>query len=151
MSVQHIIIDADSVQQMANKTIASPILIGNITNMSTMDNLNVTGAVFIPIVLTPGDWDVTGVADFLCSAGTTVTSLQCASSTTNGDFDGTQDADAVYQHAGANLSGQERIPIPTRRIQITDPASQIIYLVVRAIFGTSTAFAWGSIRARRVR
>lgn len=138
--------NSDAATGDIGEVIPAALAQGSLITLTTNTPANVTS-----IILTPGDWEITGVVDYLPAATTTVISLQQASSTTTANFDGTQDADSVSALCGGVPNSQMRLPIPTRRIQVSGPASVTVYLVTRAIFGTSTLKAWGSINARRMR
>lgn len=108
-----------------------------------------TAANIISISLTAGDWDVTGFADFLPAATTSVTLMTYGVSTVSATI-GIQDTyGQVAQGAqvpGANISAFDT---PTIRINISTTTT--VYLVVKSVFTVSTMAAFGTLRARRVR
>lgn len=113
-------------------------------SMTTGTAINVTS-----MSLTPGDWDVQGVADYLPGATTAMSAWAQGISTTTGAL-GAQDTftqiDLAAETPGPNVFNEVT---PTVRISVAVPIT--VYLVAKATFSTSTLSVYGTIRARRVR
>jgi hypothetical protein len=108
-----------------------------------------TAANITSINLTAGDWDVTGVIQFV-PAGTTTTStlfseIGNATLCTTSTFDQTAVLRGIASAAGAGNT----LPAPVARFSLSSTTT--IYLCGAAQFATSTMTANGLIRARRVR
>lgn len=97
------------------------------------------------IVLTPGDWDITGAIEMVGSVG--ATSIFAGSSNTSATSQG-----FPYMLQLSNLTAAtsaQRLPIPTVRRNIS--ATTTIYLIATAVFASGTMTAQGYISARRMR
>ena len=112
---------------------------------NSVGNFPITGnAVYTnatSLVLTAGDWDVTGSVYFIPSAGSA--NMQAGFSTTSG----ASAQDVVY--AGGPALGYYHITLPTTRFSFTTTTT--VYLIVYISFTSGTAQANASIRARRMR
>ena len=108
-----------------------------------------TPKTIISMTLTPGDWDVSGVVDFLPAATTSITVLGEGVSTVDNTF-GADDTYALGSMA-AVVPGAvaQRYMTPVRRINVI--ADTIVYLIGSATFTVAAMTAFGTIRARRVR
>lgn len=129
---------------MVGEIITSSLAAGSATALTTATPKTITS-----IALTPGDWDVSGVVDFLPAATTSITVLaEGASAVTN-----TLGADDTYasDSMAATVPGAvaQRKNIPTQRISIA--ANTTIYLIASATFTVAAMTGFGTIRARRVR
>lgn len=113
------------------------------TTLTTATVANVTS-----ISLTAGDWDVTGVVDFLPGATTSITVLNGGISTTTAAL-GAQDT--YCQNASAAQVPANNISFDTPTVRISIASTTTVYLVARGTFTVSTLSAFGTIRARRVR
>lgn len=104
------------------------------------------------ITLTPGDWDVWGVVDFNGAATTTATFCIAGISQSStglpsaGDLDRTQQV--FNSFAVFNIA---TVIVPAGPIRLTVASNTQIWLTGTAAFAVSTATAFGTIRARRVR
>lgn len=114
-----------------------------------------TAKTITSISLSPGEYDVSGVIDFLPAATTSITNLTSSislttdsvSGQTGGSGLGTDPTIVVNQAANvpAALVAQ---PVPSVRLVLT--ATTTVYLVAKATFTVSTMTAYGTIRANRV-
>lgn len=102
------------------------------------------------ISLSAGDWDVSGVVNWIPASGTTYTNITASISLTantnditNGRFTGFAGSS---QTPGAVGWGN---PVGPLRFSLTTPTT--IHLIAGATFGTSTMSAYGLLRARRAR
>lgn len=105
------------------------------------------------ILLTAGDWDVDALVTFTGGTTTTVTKVQASISLTAGTLDASTMRLAqqpCYGLAPFNFGGVAMC-VGTTRVTVANAATQIVHLVAESTFGTSTAAAYGGIRARRVR
>lgn len=130
--------------------VTSSVPVGSAVSLTTATPANITS-----IILSPGDWDISGVVDFLPAASTSVTNITNSvsltsatlSSQTGGNGLGT-DATMVWNQAAsvpAALMAQE---VPAVRLSITKTTT--VFLVAQATFTVSTMTAYGTIRANRV-
>lgn len=124
--------------EYATGTLAS----GSATGLTTATPKNVTS-----VSLTAGDWDVTGVIDYVLGAAT-CTHFKSGSSSTSATFGG-QDSFADMPLITTLLSDTFGHVLPTQRFSLS--ATTTVYLVAQATFSAGTVDAYGTIRARRVR
>jgi hypothetical protein len=122
--------------------ISSTIASGSAVALSTTVTANVTS-----ISLTAGDWDVTGVVDYVMTSAT-VTNFQHGSSATSATL-GAQDTYLQKEVAFTGSSATYADIAPTTRISIASTTT--VYLVSQATFSGGSVAAYGTIRARRVR
>jgi hypothetical protein len=114
---------------------------------TTLPNATSTNAASIS--LTAGEWDITGLVEFLPGASATLSNTQASISTTSATLDGTT-GHRTYFAANWAAGVALTLPIMSRRVQIT--ATTIFYLVGYAtVGGTGGATVNGAIRARRMR
>ena len=99
------------------------------------------------ISLPAGDWDVSGIADFLFGGGST-TQLVAGSSATSATF-GPQDTFFADSYPVATLTNVICEPIPTARYVFTTTTT--VFMIVKAAITNGTVTAYGTIRARRYR
>ena len=123
--------------------ITSLVALGGAVNLATNVGSTVTS-----IVLTAGDWDVTGIIDFHPGSTTAVTYLQGGSSLSPTTL-GIQDTFFTNPFSTATTLIDASETLPTRRFNFI--STNTVYLVAIAGFTVSTMTAYGSIRARRVR
>jgi hypothetical protein len=124
--------------------ISSTIAVGSGVSLTNNTAVNVTS-----ISLTAGDWDVTGVVDVNLGATSTVSYLQGSVSTTSATL-GPQDSGFSNPYAiAAGLGVDASEVLPTSRLSLA--VTTTVYLVAQCGFAISTAKAYGTIRARRVR
>lgn len=131
--------NAGSVGEFQVAQISSAAAVG----LTSGTALTVTG-----LALTAGDWDVWGMARFIPSAPTTVTSIAVGISSTNNALpggDGPQTALVTTFATGQN----QQIDAPASRVNIA--AATNYYVVALAAFGVSSALVSGAIYARRRR
>jgi hypothetical protein len=119
---------------------------GNAVTLTTATAANV-----VSMSLTPGDWEIEGVADFLPAASTSISVMQQGASTTSATFAGQDTFTTEVNGSGGIVPGAVTISsvIPTQRLSIA--ATTTVYLVAQATFTVAGMTVYGSIRARRVR
>lgn len=101
------------------------------------------------VVLTPGDWDVSGAVFFNQGAGTTITALLAYLSTTSGGGGDYLNSASTAYGCSANVDGQ--LCLHPFRVKVAAGTTQTIYLTALGYFAVSTLFAYGVINARRMR
>ena len=136
--------------------IISTVAIGGSVSLVTATGKSITS-----IILTAGDWDVSGGVDLTTGATTNWTQIFAEPSPTDnviaiGQAGGSGiDPEAIVQLAAANSAGNVpgaitfNVPLPVARVSLASTTT--IFLVVQATFTVSTMTAFGTIRARRVR
>ena len=122
--------------------IESQLASGSATSLNTATPKNVTS-----ISLTAGDWDVTGVIDYVLGT-TTATDFKGGSSSTSATF-GPQDSFINMESKSTGLTDTFSYNIPTVRFLLNSTTT--VYLVAQATFSAGTVDAYGTIRARRMR
>lgn len=101
------------------------------------------------VTLTAGDWDVSGICQFLPANGTTVSLIACSVNTTPGTTGGLPNG---LTYISAPLSnGTATQVLNTGVVRVNVSTSTTVYLVATTIIGTSTMSVSSMIRARRVR
>jgi hypothetical protein len=121
-----------------------------LNNASKITLTNGTNANVISVSLTAGDWETTGVVYFQQS-GSTPTAYYANMSSTSADLGSSNLGENVSTGATITTAAQaigSLIP-PTRRFSLS--ATTTIYLVAYADFAAGTLYAYGTIRARRMR
>jgi hypothetical protein len=136
---------AGSVGQYVSSTVAA----GSAVSLTTDTPANITS-----ISLTAGDWDVSAYCIYNGGVTTTVKYADCSISQTTGALDQTPGALGVFGQptAGTTLFAQTApttLPLIPWRISLSGTTT--VFLVTQMGFGTSTATAYGIIRARRAR
>ncbi len=125
--------------------ISSSVVIGSAVSLTTDTTANVTS-----IVLTPGDWDVSGVIGFVPAATTSITHMSGGSSETSATMGGLGKEFATTSQAYVpGVTNEIEYAVPTTRFSVA--ASTTVYLTAHAIFTISTLGGYGIIGARRVR
>lgn len=111
---------------------------------------NNTPANMATLSITAGDWDVECQVVHELAATTTVTVLSASISTTTATMTtiGTTDS-AFWRQASAAPGGAITQMVGPHRVSVASPTNH--FCVVNDLFGTSTDFAYGVLRARRVR
>lgn len=107
-----------------------------------------TAANVISVVLTAGDWEVSGALAFVLT-GATPTSIVGSSSR----ISATQGRDEATAGRLLNLitvSGTERLTLPTTPYRVAAGSTMTVYLVATATFSVGTATAYGTITAKRM-
>jgi hypothetical protein len=141
--------NAGSVGEFITATVAA----GSAVSLTTNTALNITTA----LALTAGDWDVSGVADFVPGATTNMTALSVGLGTTTnvqltqtgGGGVGTDPLISFAQAAAVPGIGPLSLVMPPVRVLLSGPTA--IYFVAKATFTVSTMNVYGTISARRVR
>lgn len=131
------------------------LLVASAVSVTTATPVNITS-----IVLTPGDWDVDGIIDFVPAATTSVTQLNVSISNVTGTLSSQAPSTSTAINLGpfATTTINQAASVPAAEITLSGAtvrvsvnANTTIYLVAQAAFTVSTMTAYGSIRARRVR
>ena len=122
------------------------------TVASTGTSLAVSGTVYnvTSISLTAGDWDVSGIVFYDSATGTVViayaqsgiSTVSATQSATFPPFSQTYNSTIASIVIATQLTGTWRVSLS---------ATTTVYLVARAGWTTQTPFAFGTLRARRVR
>jgi hypothetical protein len=118
-----------------------------IASGSAVSLSNATAANIASISLTAGDWDVTGVLDFVLT-GATSTDYKAGVSATSATFGG-QDSFVNFPFLTTLLSDTLGLMLPAVRFSLTTTTTA--FLVAQATFSAGTTAGYGTIRARRVR
>ncbi|NBW13283.1 MAG: hypothetical protein EBR82_35270 [Caulobacteraceae bacterium] len=121
-----------------------------LNNASKVTLTNATNANVISVSLTAGDWETTGVVYFQQS-GSTPTAYYANMSSTSADLGSSNLGENVSTGATITTAAQAigSLTPPTRRFSLS--ATTTIYLVAYADFAAGTLYAYGTIRARRMR
>lgn len=134
---------AEPVAGTLGEELSAELVIGSAVSLTTATPKTITS-----LLLTPGDWDLTGIVTFVPAATTSITRLtQSISTTTNTHGNNKQKRS---QSQAAVVPNAEVISdTPTVRVNIS--ANTTYYLVAEAVFTVSTMTAYGYLRARRIR
>lgn len=123
-----------------------------VTSATSLTSNTTSEADTTGITLTPGVYDISGVAHFVPGATTTVTVMQSWIGTATGNSTTGRDVDrnfaALAYPSGSVLVQDINMTVPVWRIAIT--SSTTYYLKALSVFGTSTMGFRGTIRAIRV-
>jgi hypothetical protein len=112
------------------------------TGISTTTPTNLTS-----ISLTAGDWDVQGFVNFNAAGSTATTQVLAGINTTSA----TLPASTNYSQFIGTFPTGANVPVPVPYTRINVSSTTTVYLVVEAIFNTSTMTAQGFLSARRMR
>jgi hypothetical protein len=124
------------------------------TALTTATTANVTATA---LTLTAGDWDISAALGVITGGATNITTIIYGVSLTSATTPGT-DTTAVptagevrmrVTNVGVVSSGVITYSIPRYRVSLAGSAT--LYFIVNASFTVSTASAYGSVTARRVR
>lgn len=127
--------------------ISSTVATGSAVALTTNIAANVTS-----ISLTAGDWDVSSEVYFNSPATTSFTTVLGSISTTTATLNQTAgfwDVKGFAAFVPGNNSGWISCGVPFVRLSLAGTTT--VFLVSFATFTVSTAAAWGTIQARRVR
>jgi hypothetical protein len=108
----------------------------------------VTNQDIAAIQLSAGDWDVNGWINYNFAASTTVNSIRNTFSSASGTLGDSAEQTVFGFNALALVNS---FSVPNGPVRFSLASTTTIYMVARANFGTSTMFAYGRMRARRVR
>lgn len=97
------------------------------------------------IPLTAGDWDVQGFVNFGAAGTTTTTQVLAGANTVSA----TLPASNHYSQFVGSFPTGANVPVPVPYTRVNVSSATTVYLVVEAVFGTSTMTAQGFISARR--
>jgi hypothetical protein len=127
--------------------VKASVAAGSAINVASNTPLNVTS-----ISLTAGDWDVSGVMQYVSTSGLTGNSYSIISISSTSATLGT-DGDAAYNLAAFVNSATNNVGGSIGLVRISLAASGTAYLVAQANLssGAGTLKAYGRISARRVR
>lgn len=126
--------------------VSSTVLAGSAVAATSGNPVNITS-----ISLTAGDWDVTGVVDFLPAAGTIPSQLITWISTTSATLPTRPNEGALSQLASSGLAASTTQALVTGQIRLSLSATTTVYLSATAVFSVSTLGVYGFIGARRRR
>jgi hypothetical protein len=132
--------------------ITSTVAAGGAVALATGATSNVTS-----IVLTAGDWDVSGVVDYTFGATTSYTSIQAGISLTSATLAGQAGGGGLGTDPNSAFATPAQVPtalpfsLEAGPVRVSIAATTTVYLVTNAVFTVSTLSAFGTIRARRVR
>lgn len=132
---------AGYIGEQISSAVTSPV------SLTTGVAVNVTS-----ILLTAGDWEVSGMLVFTPAGTTTVSTIAVSANTVSATLPSTIDANGfptVSIAATLTTGTVQRLAISPYRINVA--TNTTVYLLGYANFGTSTMTATGVIRARRVR
>jgi len=125
--------------------VESAVAQGSAVSLTTNVAANITS-----ISLGAGDWDVTSTVIFLLGASTSITALIGNISTTSATLSADVKPFFIYRCA-AFVPGNTTMGGPTGSVRLSLSGTTTVYLVAVAAFTVSTASAYGTISARRVR
>jgi hypothetical protein len=152
MTNADVIVPTGGVLGVANASSATAGNVGQvisslIPNGSSISLGNGTAANVTSIILTAGDWDVSGTVSFAAGAAT-ITQMTAGMSTSTGTLptDGTEG----YSDASITTSTLTN-SITLTPIQVNVNASTTVFLVGKCAFSAGTVREFGFIRARRMR
>jgi hypothetical protein len=125
--------------------VESDIAPGSGVSMTSVNPITLTS-----ISLTAGDWDVSGVVQYVNPGPTTIAYIQACLSTVNNTIQN------IYKQGSAISWGSNILPgadigSPTPIFRYSIASTTTIYLIANASFAVSTLKAAGLLRARRVR
>lgn len=101
------------------------------------------------IVLTPGDWDITGFVGINTAGGAVLTARQGGFSTTADTIDAR--LSFRQQDGGLTANAIFRQGVPGTYVRVANGTTTTLYLTATATFASGTASAFGAIIARRAR
>ena len=136
---------AGSVGEIITAAIAS----GSAISLTSGTPKNITS-----ISLTPGDWDVTGVVNF---TGGTITTINLIAAIISASTNSATSTDQMgynqqsYEGSYEMFQNQSQTSLFAGPTRVSLAATTTYYLNANANFGSSTASAYGMVRARRVR
>lgn len=125
------------------EVLSTTVAFGSAVALTTNTNSNVA-----TVSLTAGDWDCTGVVNFVFGATTSYTKLMIWISTTSAASNLT-DAGVTFATPAVVPAADMSWATPTVRVSIA--ATTTTYMVARPTFTVSTLAAYGTIRCRRIR
>jgi hypothetical protein len=123
--------------------ITSTVQSGSATSLTTTTAKTVTS-----ISLTPGEWDVTGTVGFLI--GGNAIQVVAAISTTNNTLP-SEPWTGGYSQLGFVSGAVSNQNVPIAPVTLVLTSTTTVYLIARCTFSSSTATAYGSIVARRIK
>ena len=126
--------------------ISATVLSGSAVSASSGNPVDVTS-----ISLTAGDWDVSGVVDYLPAAGTIPSQLIAWISTTSATLPTRPNSGALSQLASSGLAASTTQALQTGQMRINVSSTTTVYLSTTVVFSVSTMTVYGFIGARRRR
>lgn len=129
--------------------ISAFVAVGSPTALTSTANLNMA-----TITLTPGDWDVTLLVNFIAGAATSVTYEGISISATSVTLDQTSGRFASVPSGAGIVQGSlvaQSISVPVYRINVAASTTLQLWAVVQAGFTVSTLSVSGILSARRTR
>jgi len=125
--------------------VESDIAPGSGVSMTSVNPITLTS-----ISLTAGDWDVSGVVQYVNPGPTTIAYVQASLSTVNNTLQNMYKQGSAISW-GSNILPGADITTPTPTFRYSIASTTTIYLIANASFAVSTLKAAGLLRARRVR
>ncbi len=128
--------------------VSSEVALGTTSALTSGAPQNLTS-----VPLAAGDWDVWGTVFFFGASTTTVTALSSSISTTSATISTSPlCADNTLNYAGTTPFAGAAATVPVGPVRLSLPSATTVYMVAKAVFGTSTAETFGGgIYARRRR
>ena len=130
--------------------VSSSVPVGSAVSVTSATPVNITS-----ILLSPGDWDISGVIDFNPAASTSITNLTASASLTTATLSGQTggsglgtDPTKIINQAASVPAGVVGVDIGPVRLSVT--VATTVFLVAQATFTVSTMTAYGTLRANRV-
>jgi len=124
---------------------SSNVALASAVALTTETAANVTS-----IVLTPGDWTVSGNVSYLLSGSVPSVIINQVTSTSAQVPNGEPNAGGYIQ-IGHQVDGNTTLPAGIRRFQVASGTTTTVYLVAYCTFAAGSVSAYGFISARRVR
>jgi hypothetical protein len=133
---------------MIGEELVSTVVIG-----SAVPLVNGAAKTVTSIVLTPGDWDVTGIGYFTGSSATKVAYIYATLSPIDNGLDQDPGRSGVmpFFYTAPLLTDINQVSQDAGTSRFTVAANTTVYLVVQASFNSGTWSAFGYLRARRMR
>jgi hypothetical protein len=131
--------------------IVSTVASGSAVSITTGTPTNITS-----IALTPGDWDLDAVIDFLPAASTSITNYQAAYSLTSATLSTQPGGSGLGPDPLLVVNQAAMVPAAVfgcapATVRLTISANTTVYLVAQSTFSVSTLTGYGTLRARRAR
>lgn len=137
--------------RLSAQTSIGEVVTATVGSGSAVSLVSSIGKDVTSVILTPGDWDCTGVVGYSFAATTSYTWVVAAINTTSNTI-GTAGVNyAAFTTPAAVPTAATFQEWITPRVRISIAATTTVYLIARAIFTVSTLDAFGSILCRKVR
>jgi len=144
-----------STNDSAASGVVGELITASLASGSAVSVTTATGKTITSISLTPGDWNIYGVVNFVLS-GVTATIFQVGPSLTTNTLPSQTGGSGLavdpltkLPMLTTALSDTLVVPINMTNLKITSTTT--VYLVAQATFSVGTLTAYGTINARRAR